>query len=99
MDIDKLKRENDELIRKYNAISRRNGNLKDKLVEVNATENIRALEDKVETLKKELRDLQERLAREPIYADVLKELKDAKMARAILTEENFKVKMELKFQK
>eukprot|EP00173_Palmaria_palmata_P002157 Plantae.Rhodophyta-Palmaria_palmata.ctg2342.p1 GENE.Plantae.Rhodophyta-Palmaria_palmata.ctg2342~~Plantae.Rhodophyta-Palmaria_palmata.ctg2342.p1 ORF type:complete len:330 (+),score=87.18 Plantae.Rhodophyta-Palmaria_palmata.ctg2342:83-1072(+) len=46
-------------------------------------------------LKREVKDLRCALAREPVYADVVKELKEAKMALALLNLEKEEVHLEL----
>lgn len=51
-------------------------------------------------LRREVKDLRSALAREPVYADVVKELKEAKMALALMNLEKEEVTLELmKFQK
>lgn len=47
------------------------------------------------TLKNEVRELKSALAREPVYSDVVKELKEAKMALALLHLEKEKITLEL----
>lgn len=91
-DYDKLKRDNRALVRRNNDIYMRNEQLEDKLSDMDV-DKILVLEDQVEALKEELRDLKERLAREPVYLDVVKELKDAKMGLAILSTENAELKL------
>lgn len=46
-------------------------------------------------LRREVKDLRNALAREPVYADVVKELKEAKMALALLNLEKEEVTLEL----
>lgn len=96
-DYDQLKRDNRALVRKNNDISMRNDQLEDKFVTLEV-DKIQVLEDQVEDLKKELRELKEELAREPVYLDVVKELKDAKMCLAILSTENAELKMKRQYQ-
>jgi len=90
-DFEKLKRENRALVRKNNDLQAQNDELEDKLTTAGLNSNagkVEVLEDEVDRLRKEIRDLKSRLSREPVYADVVRELKDAKMALAILSTEN-----------
>lgn len=58
------------------------------------------LEDENRSLRSEVKDLKRALAREPVYADVVRELKEAKMALALLHLEKEEVTLELmKFQR
>jgi len=94
-DFEKLKRENRALVRKNNDLQAQNDELEDKLTTAGLNSNagkVEVLEDEVDRLRKEIRDLKSRLSREPVYADVVRELKDAKMALAILSTENAELK-------
>lgn len=58
------------------------------------------VEEENKALRREVKDLKSALAREPVYADVVKELKEAKMALALLNLEKEEVQLELhKIQK
>lgn len=83
--IDRLKKENNRLKKQIDEASGVNDS---KLTEEN------------KRLKNELLDVQNQLAREPVYADVVRELKEAKMALAFLHLEKEKVTLELlKYQR
>ncbi len=92
---EKVKRENRALIRKNNDLQAQNEELEEKLTSAGLNSNVgkvELLEGECERLTKEVRDLKSRLSREPVYADVVRELKDAKMALAILSTENAELK-------
>jgi hypothetical protein len=58
------------------------------------------IEEENKALRREVKDLRSALAREPVYADVVKELKEAKMALALMNLEKEEVQLELyRFQK
>lgn len=58
------------------------------------------VEEENKALRREVKDLKSALAREPVYADVVKELKEAKMALALMNLEKEEVQLELhKMQK
>lgn len=80
-------------------LKKENSRLKKQIDEANGVNNSTLTEDN-KRLKNELRDLQNQLAREPVYADVVRELKEAKMALAFLHLEKEKVTLELlKYQR
>lgn len=92
---EKLKRENRALIRKNNDLLTQNDELEERLAtaDKNSTASrLQEMEDEIEKLAKENRELESRLGREPVYADVVRQLKDAKMALAILSQENAELK-------
>lgn len=85
--IQRLKRENERL-KKLNATVNANASAGGELAEEN------------KKLKLEVQDLQAQLAREPVYSDVVKELKEAKMGLAFLHLEKEKLVLELsKYQR
>lgn len=80
---EKLKRENQRLKKQLEEAERNHSSGDVRLMEEN------------KTLKTELQDLKIALAREPVYSDVVKELKEAKMALALLHLEKEEVVCEL----
>lgn len=94
-DYDKLRRENRALMRKNNDLLTQNDELEEKLAATDlhgASDRLQEMEDEIDALTRENRELQSRLGREPVYADVVRQLKDAKMALAILSQENAEMK-------
>lgn len=89
-DSDRLKKENARLRKQLDeSESRGGGGVTDASVE-----------EENKALRREVKDLKSALAREPVYADVVKELKEAKMALALMNLEKEEVQLELhKMQK
>lgn len=84
--IERLRRENNRLKKQLDEGT--NGLSDSKMAEEN------------KKLKREVRDLQIQLSREPVYADVVRELKEAKMALAFMHMEKEKINLELmKYQR
>ena len=80
-------------------LKKENARLK-KQIEESSCSSDGKLSDENKKLKIEIRDLQTALSREPVYADVVRELKEAKMALAFLHLEKEKVLLELmKYQR
>lgn len=75
-------------------LRKENVRLKKQVEEAVGTGDGRVLEEN-EELKKEVGELRKALAREPVYADVVRELKEAKMGLAILHIEKEKIDVEL----
>jgi cell division protein FtsB len=72
-DIDRLKRENTQLRKQIQDFEKLGGN----------SGSGDALTEENKALRREVKDLRSALAREPVYADIVKELKEAKMALAL----------------
>lgn len=80
-------------------LKKENNRMKKQMDEINVVNDSKLVEEN-KKLKSELKDVQIQLAREPVYADVVRELKEAKMALAFLHLEKEKVTLELmKYQK
>jgi hypothetical protein len=89
-DIDRLKRENTQLRKQIQDFEKLGGN----------SGSGDALTEENKALRREVKDLRSALAREPVYADIVKELKEAKMALALLNLEKEEVALELmKYQR
>jgi N-terminal C2 in EEIG1 and EHBP1 proteins len=93
-DYDNASRSEVEKLRAANKQLRRmNDQLKEKLAEAEAMSASRGgpsafdLESENKDLRRDVEDLEHRLAREPVYSDVVRELRESKMALAILTME------------
>lgn len=102
-EFDKMRRENRALQRKNNDLQNRVSELEDQLdakadIEGNG-ESIEELNSEIVHLKAYTDDLEIRLKREPLYSDVVRELREAKMALAILTLEKDELIQELRRMK
>lgn len=75
-------------------LKKENARLKKQLEEAGCSSDSKVVEEN-KKLKIEVRDLQAALSREPVYSDVVRELKEAKMALAFLHLEKEKVTLEL----
>lgn len=75
-------------------LKKENARLKKQVEEYGGSSDSKFVEEN-KKLKTEIRDLQTALAREPVYADVVRELKEAKMALAFLHLEKETVSLEL----
>eukprot|EP00177_Eucheuma_denticulatum_P002328 GFKZ01004175.1.p2 GENE.GFKZ01004175.1~~GFKZ01004175.1.p2 ORF type:complete len:326 (+),score=61.15 GFKZ01004175.1:708-1685(+) len=81
-------------------LKKENNRLKKQLEEANNGSSDSKLAEENQRLKREVRDLQIQLSREPVYADVVRELKEAKMGLAFMHMEKEKVALELmKYQR
>ena len=85
-DIDKFKRENAVLRKQVEDLENNQYGNEDEF---------RALQEENRKLKKEVADLRGTLSREPVYQDVVKELKEAKLALALLQLEKDSMQLEL----
>lgn len=83
-ELDRLRRENRELRRKNDDLAQRNDDLEQRL-DSGVDGSIEDLMIENTSLREEIGDLETRLSREPVYADVVRDLREAKMALAILT--------------
>lgn len=102
VDYDKLRRENRMLKRKNEDLSQRNLELEDRIEEGNRSGNAEEIErllSENKTLKRDLEDVEAQLRREPVYADVVRDLREAKMALAILSLEKDQLIQELRKRK
>lgn len=88
-EFDKIRRENRMLGRKVEDLEMRNEELERKVEEKAELEGgVESLEELVvenTALRRDVVDLEARLAREPVYADVVRDLRETKMALAIVT--------------
>jgi hypothetical protein len=90
-DLDRVKKENAQLRKQLQEMERGNGG---------SASGGDAVSEENKALRREVKDLRSALAREPVYADVVKELKEAKMALALLNLEKEEVALELmKYQR
>lgn len=76
-------------------LKKENARLKKQLEETERSKGDGKLAEENKALKREVKDLKNALAREPVYSDVVKELKEAKMALALTHMEKEKLALEL----
>lgn len=86
-EFERVKRENRSLNRRVDDLETQNEELQERLGgagggTVDMVEDLQYENDK---LRKQVRELDEKLRREPVFKDVVRQLKEAKMALAILT--------------
>lgn len=101
-EFEKLRRENRALKRKNEDLMQRNVELERRTQERGtdgSAESIEQLMIENSTLKRDVGDLEVRLAREPVYSDVVRELREAKMALAILSLEKDELIQKLRNKK
>lgn len=100
VEFDKLRRENRVLRRKADDLESRNSDLERRFDGVamheNGSESIEQLMVENTSLRRDIGDLEAKLAREPVYADVVRDLREAKMALAILTLEKDELTQEVR---
>lgn len=98
-EFEKLRRENRTLRRQNEDILQRKEELERKIDEHGHDESAESLEQLMvenTSLRRDVGDLEAKLAREPVYADVVRELREAKMALAILTLEKDELTQEVR---
>lgn len=101
-EFEKLRRENRALKRKNEDLMQRNMELERRIQDRGTDESSESIEQLMienSSLKRDVGDLEARLAREPVYADVVRELREAKMALAILSLEKDELIQELRNKK
>lgn len=101
-EFEKLRRENRLLKRRNDDLMQRNTELENRIQEQELDESAESVEQLMienSSLKRDVDDLEARLAREPVYADVVRELREAKMALAILSLEKDELIQELRSKK
>lgn len=101
-EFEKLKRENRSLRRKNEDLLGRNQELERRLDSGLMTggsgdgdESVEQLLDENNALRRDVQELETRLSREPVYADVVRDLRDAKTALALLTLEKDELQQEV----
>lgn len=102
-EFEKLKRENRSLRRKNEDLLGRNQELERRLDSGLMTgggggdgdESVEQLIDENNALRRDVQELEIRLSREPVYADVVRDLRDAKTALALLTLEKDELQQEV----
>lgn len=98
-ELDKLRRENRALKRKNEDLAQRNADLERRVQDYGPGESVESVEQLLEEnneLKREVGELEVKLAREPVYSDVVRELREAKMALAILSMEKDELVQEIR---
>lgn len=99
-EFEKLRRENRGLRRRNEDLQERNDNLEDRAATGNGiedhTESLQQLMVENTSLRRDVGDLEAKLAREPEYSDVVRDLREAKMALAILTLERDELVQEVR---
>lgn len=98
-EFEKLRRENRALRRQNEDLLQRKEELERKMDERGHDENAESLEQLMvenTSLRRDVGDLEAKLAREPVYADVVRDLREAKMALAILTLEKDELTQEVR---
>lgn len=91
-DFDRLRKENRALKRSNDELAERVEQLEHELGVGDAD----SLREENIALRRDIEELKSRLAREPVYADVVRELREAKMALAILAIEKDEMRQELR---
>lgn len=98
-EFEKLRRENRTLRRQNDDLLQHKDMLERKLDEVAHEENADSVQQLMvenTALRRDVGDLETKLAREPVYSDVVRELREAKMALAILTLEKDELLQEVR---
>lgn len=96
-EFERLRRENRALRNKNDELGQRVEELAHKMNSgAFANGSLEELQSENDTLRRDIGDLKGRLAREPVYADVVRELREAKMALAILTMEKDELAQQLR---
>lgn len=98
-DVDMLRKENRNLRRKNDDLSSRVASLERQLDEFHDNDNSQAVDELTEQnkdLRAYVEDLEIKLKREPVYTDVVRDLREAKMALAIVTLEKDELLQEVR---
>ena len=99
VEFDKLRRENRALKRQNDDLLQDKESLERELEDSRYGEDVESLEKLMAeniALRRDVGDLEVKLAREPVYSDVVRDLREAKMALAILTLEKDELHQQLR---